>query len=163
MKKILVLFCFLFIFVGFVGAGFDDFGYNRTARNFVGTGLSWCQGKLGWTVPQCEAYLGPYTYDKIVMKWNKAWDDCNDSNYDPAMCVGAWTDNEWNGKGPEGSGEVWHYKIIWVGPGKETSPYWKEGGYSIWGEYEVIMDQGTNSDHIHTILHSIPAGYGVNP
>jgi len=45
----------------------------------------------------------------------------------------AWCTNEWNGAFPGGSGEVWHYKIIWVEPELENSLYWREGGYSIWG------------------------------
>jgi hypothetical protein len=74
----------------------------------------------------------------------------------------AWLTNEWNGAVPGGSGEVWHYKIIWVGPELEESPYWREGCYPIWGEFEVIMDQGTWSDHTHEILAlATPNGFGV--
>ncbi|MFA6081708.1 MAG: hypothetical protein WC741_04875 [Patescibacteria group bacterium] len=163
MKKLIaILFVFsVFFLVGSVKAGFDQYGYNDTARIFNGTGSGWCQGKLEMDKDYCDDYMGIYANDKIVMKWNSAWDACNE-NYNEENCLGAWTDNEWNGKKLGGSGEVWHYKIIWVGPGAESSPYWKEGGYSIWGGYEVIMDQGTNSEHIHSILHSIPAGYGVH-
>ncbi|PJE63372.1 hypothetical protein COU89_03700 [Candidatus Roizmanbacteria bacterium CG10_big_fil_rev_8_21_14_0_10_45_7] len=39
--------------------------------------------------------------------------------------------------------EVWHYKIVWVGPELEASPCWREGGYPIWGQFEVIMDHNT--------------------
>ncbi len=60
--------CFLFLFAGVVGAGFDEFGYNRTTRNFVGTGSQWCLSKF---LP--ENCLGIYSPDKLVMKWNAEW------------------------------------------------------------------------------------------
>jgi hypothetical protein len=123
--------------------GFDQYGYNDSAHVFVGTGSSWCQGKLGWDQTTCDAYMGVYANDKLVMKWNAAWDACNAAGNDNASaCAGAWLLNEWNGKAPGGSGQVWHYKIIWVGSAGASSPYWLDGGYSIWGNYEVIMDQG---------------------
>lgn len=136
------------------GGGFDEFGYNYNARIFVGPadGVDRVlDGKV----------LGNPTYakDLLIMKWSKAWDD--------AMFHGgpwipeAWEDNEWNGRVPGGSGEVCHYKIIWVGPGLENSPYWREGGYDIWGQFEVIMDQGTYPDEGHIFYaHAIPCGYG---
>ena len=139
--------------------GFDQFGYNDTARLFNGTGASCCLAKGMET--DC---LGIYSPDKLVMKWNAAWDNCNANGYDTAsICAGAWTDNEWNGKVSGGSGQNWHYKIIWVGSQTENSPYWKEGGYSVWGNYEVIMDQGQDPNmgpgHIW-FAKATPNGYG---
>jgi len=32
---------------------------------------------------------------------------------------------------------------IRYGPELENSPYWREGGESIWEQFEVVMDQGT--------------------
>ncbi len=136
--------------------GFDEFGYNDQARVFNGTGSSWCLA--GGQSANC---VGIYSPDKLVMKWNAAWDDCNDAgNDDEDACAGAWTSNEWNGNVPGGSGEVWHYKIIWVGSAGEASDYWREGGYLVWNNYEVIMDQGT-ADGVHTVFaHAVPNGYG---
>ncbi len=122
------------------GGGFDQYGYNNGAHLFNGTGASWSLAK---GLP--ADYLGIYAPDKLVMKWNAAWDACNAAgNDDAGACAGAWTTNEWNGRFPGGSGENWHYKIIWVGSAAEASPYWRVGGYSIWGNYEVIMDQGSD-------------------
>jgi hypothetical protein len=144
------------------GGGFDQYGYNDTARVFNGTGSSWCLA--GGQAADC---LGINSPDKLVMKWNAAWDACNAAgNDDPAFCLGAWTTNEWNGMGEGGSGAVWHYKIIWVGPAGESSPYWLEGGYSIWSNYEVIMDQGKDLSlgpgHF-VYAHATPNGLGVTP
>jgi hypothetical protein len=62
---------------------------------------------------------------------------------------------------PGGSGEVEHYKIIWVGPELYNSPYWREGGYGVWGEFEVIMDQGTiANEHFWNTLRVTPNGFG---
>lgn len=246
--------------------GFSDAGYNLQANIFNGTGLSWCQDKLGYTVAQCEAYLGPYTYDNLIMKWNDEWVRGNDENWSNPPYK-AWENNEWNGAAPGGSGSVWHYKIVWVGaatwnltgnwglsyvstkypgtyphtltvtggtatgassgntytatvsvtddtvtivatylPGSaaypytytavgtisgtgtlsgtwtatdgdsgtwystsgsavtENGPYWKEGGYRIWGIFETIMDQGIDSSYgpgHFWFAHAIPTGYGA--
>jgi uncharacterized protein (DUF2126 family) len=62
---------------------------------------------------------------------------------------------------PDGSQSVWHYKIIWVGPALEDSLYWREGGYPIWGQFEVIMDQGVDPELGHMwFAHAIPNGFG---
>ncbi|MDP3966495.1 MAG: hypothetical protein Q8Q04_03110 [archaeon] len=159
-KTILALFVISVLLVStaavFVAAGFDEYGYNYQARNFVGT-ADGVDKTLDGTVWGDSTYAN----DQLVMKWNKAWDDCNDAgNNDESACAGAWTNNEWNGAFPGGSGEVWHYKIIWVGSDLENSPYWEEGGDSIWGSYEVLMDQGTsNGEHIW-FTHATPNGYG---
>jgi hypothetical protein len=133
--------------------GFDQFGYNYQARVFVGPadGVDRLLDGKVWGDPT-------YANDLLVMKWSKGWDDArfNGAPWGPD----AWEDNEWNGAVPGGSGEVWHYKIIWVGTDL-ASPYWREGGYAIWGEFEVLMDQGP-SNGIHTWLaHGTPTGYGA--
>lgn len=137
-------------------------GYNYNARVFVGTGEQYCMQKYdGNSAGQdsCKNYLKGYLNDKITMKWNEAWDTCNDVG----DCTGAWTDNEWNGKFPGGSGEVWHYKIQWVdyscGADGTQLP---DGGYCIWGNYEVLMSHGTvGGEHIWEANgHAIPTGYG---
>lgn len=170
MKKLLFLFSALLICILGVkpmfaaDKGFDEFGYNRTANNFNGTGWSWCMGKVGdedW----CQAYLGDYANDHLVMKWNEAWDSCNAAgNDDETACLGAWTTNHWNGMMPDGSESNWVYKYIWVGSEGEDSPYWVEGGYSIWGSYEVILDQGKDPSygdgHI-VFAHATPNGLGL--
>ncbi len=166
MKKLLIL--ALVAVIGTFGfsrsslaGGFDDYGYNETAGIFRGLadgvdrnldGKVW--GEATWA------------NDLLVMKWNQAWDDCNEAgNADADACAGAWTDNEWNGAVPGGSGQVWHYKIIWVGSAGESSPYWQPGGYLVWNNYEVLMDQGVdfNSGPAHLwFAHATPNGYISN-
>src|SRR3990167_5843027 len=104
--------------------GFNEFGYNYDARIFNGSadGVDKnLDGKV-WGDPT-------YANDKLVMKWSKGWDDARFNG--AAWTTAAWEDNEWNGAVPGGSGEVWHYKIIWVGPKLQQSPYWREGGYPV--------------------------------
>lgn len=93
------------------------------------------------------------------MKWSKAWDDAR--FHGAPWTPEAWTDNEWNGKVGGGSGEVWHYKIIWVGPKLQDSPYWREGGYPVWGQFEVIMSHGTVANEHFWDAHANPTGYGT--
>jgi hypothetical protein len=134
--------------------GYDDYGYNYNARLFNGA-ADGVDKNLDGTV------WGDATYanDHLVMKWSKAWDDARFHGAD--WTPDAWVDNEWNGNVPDGSGYTEHTKIVWVGPELEDSPYWREGGVAIWGEFEVIFDQGQDPDHVHhTYTHAVPAGYG---
>ena len=134
-----------------MAAGFDQYGYNRTARIFVGT----------YNEFLAEQGAGPVVYgdDLLVMKWNAEWDRGVAENWTKPPYA-AWETNEWNGAVPGGSGQVWHYKIIWVGSGLETSSYWRDGGYAVWGQFETIMDQGTDAG-VHTwFAHAIPMGFG---
>ncbi len=139
-----------------MAAGFDEFGYNYKARIFVGKadGVDRNINGTVWGDPT-------YANDMLVMKWSKAWHDARFKG--ASWTPDAWLINEWNGAVPGGSGEVWHYKIKWVGtPCDETNPYWEEGGYCIWGQFEVIMDHGTDiTEGVHYwIAHAIPTGFG---
>jgi len=137
----------------FAQGGFDEFGYNYKARVFVGPadGVDRSLDGTVWGDPI-------YANDRLVMKWSKAWDDAR--FHSAAWTPQAWCSNEWNGMVPGGSGEIWHYKIIWVGQDLENSPYWRDGGYPIWGQFEVIMSHGTvDGEHIWETLVS-PNGYG---
>lgn len=163
MNKILKtfsLFAFAFVFSVFAipasaGGGFDEFGYNYNARLFSGAadGVDRSLDGAVWGDPT-------YANDHLVMKWSKAWDDAR-FNGEPWTCD-AWEDNEWNGQVPGGSGETWHYKIVWVGSELESSSCWREGGYPIWGQFEVIFSHGTaGGEHIWD-THANPSGYGSN-
>jgi hypothetical protein len=133
--------------------GFDEFGYNYGARIFSGKadGVDRVLDGKVWGDPT-------YANDHLVMKWSKAWDDAR--FHGAPWTPDAWCSNEWNGAVPGGSGEVWHYKIVWVGPELKNSPYWREGGYAIWGQFEVIMDQGTAEGEHIWYAHAVPCGYG---
>jgi hypothetical protein len=141
----------------FAAGGFDQYGYNDTARIFNGTGSSWCLA--GGQAANC---MGAYSNDKLLMKWNADWDRGNDENWSNPPYA-AWTDNEWNGKGKGGSGAVWHYKIKWVGPCGAYGTPLPDGGYCIWGQFEVLMDQGSDPSygpgHIW-YAKATPNGYG---
>ena len=155
---IAVLFAVILVAPAFASGGFDEFGYNRTARNFVGTGASW---SLEQGLP--ADYLGVYANDKLVMKWTADWDRGNDEGW-KGVYLDAWENNEWNGAVPGGSGEVWHYKIVWVGGSHTDYEPAPDGGYYIWGQFEVIMDQGIDPNigpgHMW-FAHAIPTGYGA--
>lgn len=135
-------------------SGFDQWGYNYTARIFQGS-ADGVDRNLDGTV------WGDSTYakDHLVMKWSKAWDEAR--FHGAPWSSDAWEDNEWNGKVSGGSGEVWHYKIVWVGPELEKSQYWRPGGSAIWGQFEVIFSQGTVANEHFWETHANPAGYGV--
>lgn len=162
MKKFLIAAIVVFFFVPFMGiqAGFDEFGYNDTARNFVGTCKGWHMGKFASTEADAEAYCGIYTNDKLVMKWNAEWDRGNAEGWTDPDGYDAWMNNEWNGK-KDGSGEVWHYKIVWVGDYVQDPSVLPEGSYGIWGQFAVLMDQGTAGGEHFWLTHGIPSGYGA--
>jgi hypothetical protein len=143
-----------------VAGGFDEVGYNRTARIFSGTCLSWGADKLG-SVAAAESYCGASLHDQLVMKWNKAWDECNKhGNDDAEYCAGAWLTNQWNGRFPGGSGETAFYKFIWVGSDLESSAYWRPGGVPIWTDYEWTMAQGSDESGHWWLVHARPNGFG---
>jgi hypothetical protein len=138
------------------GGGFDEFGYNYAARIFVGRadGVDRVLDGTVWGDPT-------YANDHLVMKWSKGWDDAR--FHGVPWGPDAWEDNEWNGMVPGGSGEICHYKIVWVGGscGADGNPL-PNGGYCIWGQFEVIMDQCTiDGEHIWN-AHVAPCGYGAN-
>jgi len=151
---IAVALAFLLVAPVAAGGGFDQFGYNYTAHIFVGKadGVDRVlDGKL-WGDPT-------YANDHLVMKWSKAWDDAR--FHGAPWTPEAWENNEWNGKVPGGSGEVWHYKIQWVGScGVDGTPL-PDGGYCIWGQFEVIMDHGTIANEHFWLAHANPTGYGT--
>jgi len=71
----------------------------------------------------------------------------------------------WNGNVEGGSGSVWHYKIVWVPPcGSDGAPV-DGSGNCIWGQFAIVMDQGTDGGVHFWLGHGIPNGYGsyVNP
>lgn len=160
MNKIILSLFVAFVLVigaGTVSAagGFNEFGYNYDARIFNGLadGVDKVLDGNVWGSPT-------YANDHVVMKWNEAWDNCN-AVRTPENCKGAWTDNEWSGKTKDGSGEVWHYKIVWIGNYTTNPELVPEGAYGVWGEYAVIMDQGNGSSGHVWYAHGIPAGYGA--
>jgi len=162
MKKLIfvgALSLFLTAGLALAANGFDQFGYNRTARIFNGTGASWSIAK---GLP--ADYLGVYANDKLVMKWNAEWDRGNAEGWNDPKGYGAWENNEWNGKGvKDGSDAVWHYKIVWVGDYTANPSLIPAGGYGIWGQFAVVMDQGTDPSfgpgHLW-FAHASPTGYG---
>ena len=100
-------------------------GYNYKARVFVGSCTTWYMQKYNADLTAAQNYCGGYANDQLVMKWNAQWDNCNDAgNNDVSACLGAWENNEWNGAFPDGSGSVWHYKIIWSGQQWDLSGQW---------------------------------------
>ena len=162
MKKILVLVAVFFTLatLAFAAGGFDQYGYNRKARIFNGLASGWCLER--GAPANC---MGAYSNDKLLMKWNAEWDRGNAEGWTDSDGYSAWIDNEWNGAFSGGSGAVWHYKIKWIGTcGADGTPL-PDGGYCIWGQFEVLMDQGKDPSygpgHIW-FAKAIPNGYGTN-
>ena len=143
----------------FAAGGFDQYGYNRGARIFNGPASGWC---LQRGAP--AGCLGIYSNDRLVMKWNAEWDRGNAENWANTPYA-AWEDNEWNGMCNGCSGAVWHYKIKWIGSCGADLTILPDGGYCIWGQFEVLMDQGVdpNLEPGHFwIAKALPNGYGTN-
>jgi hypothetical protein len=137
--------------------GFNANGYNYNARIFSGTadGVDKLLDGMVWGDPT-------YAKDHLVMKWNAAWDACNANGYDSdAFCLGAWDTNEWNGNVPGGSGETDHAKIIWVGSlANHGLDHWVDGGLRIWGNYEIIFEQGNYGTGHEFYVKSARPGLG---
>lgn len=150
---ILILVVLVLPALGKSDSGYDQYGYNYQARlfNSRADGVDRTLDDKVWG----DSY---YANDHLVMKWSKAWDDARFNG--ATWTCDAWEDNEWNGKASGGSGETWHYKISWVGPELQKSSCWREGGYPIWGEFEVTFSQGNaGQGHVWETLTK-PSGYG---
>lgn len=141
-----------------VDRGFDEFGYNRCAHQFVGTYLTWGMEKLGW--PENTTACDPYCDDKLVMKWNEEWDRGNYEGWTDPNGYNAWNMNEWNGAFPGGSGEVYHFKTRWdadCAAGTYTG-----ASYCIWNQFEVLSEHYTDGDGHVWLAKANPVGYGSN-
>lgn len=158
MKKLLLVMILLagLVLIAPVSAkGFNEFGYNDQARIFVGSadGVDRELDGAVWGDPT-------YANDHLVMKWNSEWTRGKVESWNNPPYA-AWENNEWNGRVPGGSGEMWHYKIVWVGACGVEGNKLDNGGYCIWGQFAVIMDQGSSPDRVHEFLGKAnPAGYG---
>ena len=138
--------------------GFDQYGYNRTARVFVGPASGWCLDR--GAPADC---LGAYSNDRLVMKWNAEWDRGKAEGWNTPP-YRAYLDNEWNGNVPGGSGWTEHFKAVWIGSCGAEYELLPNGGYCIWGQFEAIFDRGMDPDHSPwTLAHASPAGYGSYP
>ena len=134
--------------------GFDQYGYNYTARIFVGAADGsdrTLDGKV-WGDPT-------YANDHLVMKWSKAW---NDARFNGApWTTDAWVTNEWSGRNPDGSGWTEHFKAVWVGDCVTNPDLVPAGGYCIWGQFAAITDFGMDPDNQRYVAaKAVPAGLG---
>jgi len=142
------------LYDGTYARGFNEFGYNYCARNFVGVFGGWCAKNNGdWTCGGSD-----YANDHLVMKWNAEWDRGNAEGWTKPPYA-AWEDNEWNGMRPGGSRYTEHFKTKWSA--ECVAGVTPVGSYCIWGQFEVLMDQGMDPDHLHWwAAHATPTGYG---
>lgn len=173
MKKVIlisVLILGLVLIAGVTFAAKGPSGYNWKAKVFVGTGMQYCQQRYDMTITKtaCEAKIGEDADDHLVMKWSQAWhdtvfgpDNIRYNGDESPWTTDAWVNNQWNGMFPGGSGKSYHSRIVWVGtPCDDTNPNWRDGGYCIWGQMEVIHKQGKDSSGHWWAAHGVPSGYG---
>lgn len=126
--------------------GFDQYGYNRCAHNFVGTFAGYCAQR---SLPaDCAGVPGD---TRLNMKWNEGWDVGNATDW-ALRPYDAWLDNE-----IRGADFSEHFKTKWdavCAAGGTTSSL---GGPCIWGQFAVLMDQGTE-DGQHVWWTKLSAG-----
>ena len=121
-----------------VSTGFDQYGYNRCAHNFVGTFGGWCARQN--RPADCAGVPGS---TRLNMKWNEAWDVGNATNWATGP-YDAWLDNE-----IRGANFSEHFKTKWDAVCSGGATFGANGGPCIWGPFEILMDQGTeNGAHV---------------
>lgn len=138
-----------------VATGFDANGYNRCAGIFNGTMAGYCADR--GQGPTCAATTGD---TKLVMKWNAGWDLGNFEHWSNPP-YDATIDNEFNGAYTDGTPFSEHFKAHWDLGCKESGGLASFGGGScVWGQFEILMDQGTE-DGAHIWWEKMsPAGFG---
>jgi len=123
--------------------GFDDCGYNDQANIYVGDAdcVDRTEDGTVWGDPT-------YANDHLVMKWNEEWNRGKEEGWSDPDGYDAAENNHWNGKGENGSGETWHYQIDYSQACAEGQTL-DDGGYCIWGSFEVTQSHGTTADNDH--------------
>jgi hypothetical protein len=135
--------------------GFNEFGYNETARLFVGKadGVDRNLDGTVWGDPT-------YANDRLNMNWNEEWDRGKSENWSSPPYEDAWLTNNWNGKAKVGSGEMWQYKIKWIGSCGNDGASLPNDSYCIWGQFAVVFSQGTVGNKHFWDAHAKPNGLG---
>jgi hypothetical protein len=138
-----------------VGTGFDDFGYNRCAHLFNGSFGGYCAARNA--APTCG---GVDPSSKLIMKWNEEWDRGNAEKWLKPPYA-AWLDNEARGTYTDGTPYSEHFKTKWdAGCVASKGTVSSNGGSCIWGQFEILMDQGKEAGEHFWWTKLTPAGYG---
>lgn len=146
-----------------LSTGFDEFGYNYQAHLFNGTYDS-VDRKLDG---KYWGSTGDYVDDNLIMKWSDEWlanVDCDgDHKLDRGLVNGivggiskgwetnlveGWYDSD--GDGTQDAHYTYFAKIVWVGVGG-----------SLWGQYEIIMDNYQDPLGM-SHFHDAAPGFGLN-
>ena len=147
----ILIFVLLIPTIVYAAGGFDEWGYNYTAKIFNGM---WCDYhplyRPGGIYHGC--YLPDLRAVTRRMKWNDAWlskydrdgDGSLDRHYgfESYIGSGAWTTNHMSEQylGADGKMHTWVYftKIV----AKPTADYncLENGGYEIWNDFCTILD-----------------------
>ncbi len=135
--------------------GFDQYGYNRCAHQFVGTFAGYCAARSASS--DCGGVTGT---TRLVMKWNEEWDRGNATGW----ANGPYTanlDNEINGSLLDGTSFSEHFMTTWdagcVSSGGTSAT---NGGSCIWGAFRILIDQGMQGGAKMWWTRATPAGYG---
>jgi len=148
MKKFLVLLLLLSVLLlsstaVLAKGGYDEFGYNRTARIF--------NGFYGYYDKNIEGGWLPGTYDSwLLMKWSKDWAPMTDQP-EGAWCTNhvIWYSNDFN----EETGYGWETKLPWTDEITPNASYKIESFIKImkvsddaeaWTEYEAAGAYSAN-------------------
>lgn len=105
---------------------YDQYGYNRIAREFKGTGENWCRAND--FEKDC---LAEYSYSTYFIKWNQEWD---------RGVRDAWVRTPYNAEVTVQS-DGQSYAVRWIGICSEGEAL-PTGGTCVWGEYTASAESG---------------------
>lgn len=131
--------------------GFDQFGYNYQAHQFVGTYDSSDRNLDGTYWGQ----TGDYVDDKLMMKWSDAWianvDCTGDGKLDRGLVDGTINNVSmgWLTNHVVGDSYTDFVKIVWVGSG------------GLWGAYDIIQEVYNDPTGNYHFKLGVP-GLGLN-
>lgn len=146
-----IVFLLLFIVVKFLPS--KDLGYEDGRRRFQGY-ADGIDGKLDdtvWGVPE-------YAKDYVRMEWNDVWERGVSEDWENPPYKNAVIDNIWNGKTPNGSGQVWEYKIEWVDECGSDGAFREDGSFCMWGRFAVYPSSETKISGPFWDAHAVPPG-----
>ncbi len=137
MKKVLALIVALLTLatVAYAAGGFDQYGYNYQAQSFNGR---YCDFD--------RVIGGDFCDVQLSMKWSYYWlnpDRQRGCDRKTGVCTGTstgWLTNHQRGTNPNGSHWEYFVKIVYTGESHPDGFVYPNGGYAIWGVYEVIQE-----------------------
>ena len=125
---------------------YDEYGYNRVAQEFKGTGGNWCIAN-----GQNKDCFGGYSDSAYLITWNTEWD---------RGIKEAWVRTPYTAE-IKVTVDGGSYAVRWIGNCFEGEDV-PTGGTCVWGEYAAHADNGSDvyrGPFGQWLIHAVPSKF----